>query len=316
MNPNKSNKNIRNNKSKGYPKGKNRKKSNKINETNKKLKNLEFIRKEFNEFKNLTDIPIEKIVDINGYAYRIAENSDEININQIRKFFTILSLAERHENWEANFFTFKAELTISNSRNLISEDFYSIMIDLIDKVNNCNDEEEQYKNFKIFVVLFESIVAYHKKLHADQNKIEKFDNKFKGLKTVINELNEINKISINEITDDGGFADRIAKNLKNLPSNQLRKFFNNIRLMDKKSKWSEIEYDFFLLKPQLAVAVGRTIIPESFFELMSVLMDKVNKGNNQQKYNNFKIFVKFYESIIAYHNFHNHVNELNLKEEK
>ena len=290
--------------------GKKFKKSKKEEESEKKSKELKNVEKELNNFNKLTDIPIEKIVDINGYAYNIAKNSDEININQIRKFFSVLRLAERSENWETYFFRFKAELTISYTRNLISIDFYRIIINLINKVNNCN-EKEQYQNFKFFVVLFESIVAYHKLLFADQDKIKKFNSKFKGLNIIKNELNEIkdlSKLTSTEITDDNGYASRISSNLEDLSNNQLRKFFNYIRLMDKKDKWEKIETDFFLLKPQLAVATGRTIIPQSFFDLMNILMDKVNKGNNQKKYENFKSFVRLYESIISYHKFNDKKN--------
>ncbi|MGN0093480.1 MAG: type III-A CRISPR-associated protein Csm2 [Methanobrevibacter sp.] len=298
--------------------GKKFKKSKKEEESEKKSKELKNVEKELNNFNKLTDIPIEKIVDINGYAYNIAKNSDEININQIRKFFSVLRLAERRENWETHFFRFKAELTISYTRNLISIDFYRIIINLINKVNNCN-EKEQYQNFKIFVVFFESIVAYHKYFNVDKDEKEKYNENFKGLykiKKELNELNNLSELSNTDITDNNGYADRISKEIQNLPNSQLRKFFNNIRLIDKRSNWKEIEYDFFLLKPQLAVAVGRTIIPQNFFEIMNILMDNVNKGDNQHKYNNFKIFVNFYESIIAYHNFYNQIEKLEKMEQK
>lgn len=74
--------------------------------------------------------------------------------------------------------------------------------------------------------------------------------------------------------------------------------------MNKKKTWDEIEVDFYLLKPQLAAATGRELIPLDFYNLMMALMRKVDVGSEKEKMQNFKIFVIFFESIVAYHKFY------------
>jgi CRISPR-associated protein Csm2 len=92
---------------------------------------------------------------------------------------------------------------------------------------------------------------------------------------------------------------------------QLRRFFGAIKsiertIEDEKSEkaWDEVEAEFYLLKPKIAYAKGRKLIPEEFYQVLKVSLNKINIGSNEDKIENFKIFVKFLESIVAYHKFY------------
>lgn len=122
----------------------------------------------------------------------------------------------------------------------------------------------------------------------------------------IKSLNKLSDMSVKDFADEGGYADIVAKNSRNLKTNQLRKFFSAVRVMEQKENlsWQEVEAEFYLLKPQLAVASGRKNIPKNFYNLIMAVMRKVDVGNDDEKLENFKIFIQFFESIVAYHKFH------------
>lgn len=127
------------------------------------------------------------------------------------------------------------------------------------------------------------------------------------IKEIINEINQVkmlSDISAKEYADENGYADKIAKNSKDLKTTQLRKFFGAVKLIEQKETWDEIEVDFYLLKPQIAVAKGRKLIPQNFYKIMMALMRKVDVGSEEEKMKNFDTFVKFFESIVAYHKFY------------
>ena len=122
----------------------------------------------------------------------------------------------------------------------------------------------------------------------------------------IKNLSMLSDMSVKDFADEGGYADIVANNSGNLNTNQLRKFFGAVRLMEKKDDltWEKIEPDFYILKPRLAVSAGRGNISKSFYNLMMATMKKVDVGNEEDKIKNFKIFVQFFESIVAYHKFY------------
>ena len=146
-------------------------------------------------------------------------------------------------------------------------------------------------------------MSYNRNNRRDYNN----NNSNNEINEVINKIKKLDKLSdmtAKEYADEGGYADKVAENSKSLKTNQLRKFFGAVRLMEQKEDWDEIEPDFFLLKPKLAVAVGRGNIPKPFYKLMMETMKKVDVGSEVEKYENFETFVKFFESIVAYHKFH------------
>jgi CRISPR-associated protein Csm2 len=89
-----------------------------------------------------------------------------------------------------------------------------------------------------------------------------------------------------------------------LKTTQLRKFFGALKKMEQKDTWAEIETDFYLLKPRMAVASGRGNVPKPFLNVVMAAMSKVdNVESDDEKMVNFDKFVKFFEAIVAYHKY-------------
>lgn len=124
--------------------------------------------------------------------------------------------------------------------------------------------------------------------------------------TEIKKYKQLKDINMKDLVDkDTGFAFKIAKfsKSKKMKTNQLRKFFGALRKIEGKTSWEEIEPQFYLLKPRMAASTGRGKIPKEFFNVISVTMDKVAVGDGDENIENFKIFVEFFEAIVAYHKF-------------
>ena len=137
------------------------------------------------------------------------------------------------------------------------------------------------------------------------------DNRTNEINEIIQNINKHEKltdIDIKDLLDEKtGYAYKIAeiskKSRTKLKTTQLRKYFDAIRKMEGKNKWEDIEPKFYLLKPRMAAGVGRDLVPREFYDVIIVAMNKVNIGNNDEKLANFKVFVEFFESIVAYHKF-------------
>lgn len=125
----------------------------------------------------------------------------------------------------------------------------------------------------------------------------------------ISGLEKLCDMSVKDFADVDGYADIVAKNSKQLKTNQLRKFFGAVRLMEQKETWEEIEPEFYLLKPRLAVSAGRKNIPKAFYNLIMATMNKVDIGDDEEKMESFKTFVAFFESIVAYHKYHEEMRD-------
>ena len=130
----------------------------------------------------------------------------------------------------------------------------------------------------------------------------------------INACTTLSEINAKDFLDDEtGYAHIVAKNSKKLNTTQLRKFFAALKKMEQKDNWDEIETEFYLLKPRMAVAVGRENVPRPFYNVVLAAMSKVdNVDDDETKMKNFDIFVKFFEAIVAYHKY----EELVAKQDK
>ena len=71
------------------------------------------------------------------------------------------------------------------------------------------------------------------------------------------------------VDKDTGYAFKIAEfsKSKRMKTNQLRRFFGAVRKIEGKTSWSEMEPQFYLLKPRMAVRVGRSKVEEGFFKV-------------------------------------------------
>ena len=132
------------------------------------------------------------------------------------------------------------------------------------------------------------------------------DNEINKVNKKIGECTKLKEIPMKELVNkDDGYAYIIAKYSKDkkMKTNQLRKFFGAVRKIEGKNSWEDMEVQFYLLKPRMAASTGRNKIPKLFFKVISVAMDKVDVGTDDEKLENFKIFVEFFEAIVAYHKF-------------
>lgn len=122
---------------------------------------------------------------------------------------------------------------------------------------------------------------------------------------VINNLKNCKTLSDIKAKDffdaEEGYAHVVAKKIGKLNTTQIRKFFGALKKMEQKNSWTEIETEFYLLKPRMAASVGRGNLPRQFFRVIIEAMAKVdNVEDDELKMKNFDIFVKFFEAIVAY----------------
>ena len=109
----------------------------------------------------------------------------------------------------------------------------------------------------------------------------------------------------NFLDDEDGYAHVVAKSVKKeLKTTQIRKFYGALKKMEEKTKWVEVETEFYLLKPRMAASVGRGILPRQFYRVIIAAMSKVdNVEDDEVKMKNLDVFIKFFEAIVAYHKF-------------
>jgi CRISPR-associated protein Csm2 len=142
-------------------------------------------------------------------------------------------------------------------------------------------------------------MTYRKQIPFDKD----IDKILKG----IEKLDMFKDLDIKLLADEGEYADTLANKLRNMKTTQLRRFFGAVKEIESNlnvKNWEDVEADFYLLKPKLAYAKGRKLIPAEFYEVVKTSMNKVDVGNNQDKIANYKMFVRFLESIVAYHKFY------------
>lgn len=127
----------------------------------------------------------------------------------------------------------------------------------------------------------------------------------------INACQTLSEIPTKDFLDaETGYAHIVAKNSKKLNTTQLRKFFAALKKLEQKDTWDEIETEFYLLKPRMAVSVGRKNMPKPFYDVILAAMAKVdNVSDDELKMKNFDIFVKFFEAIVAYHKYEEEVSK-------
>lgn len=129
------------------------------------------------------------------------------------------------------------------------------------------------------------------------------------VKNKIDACTTLSEIPAKDFLDaETGYAHIVAKNSKKLNTTQLRKFFAALKKMEQKTEWEEIETEFYLLKPRMAVSVGRKNLPKQFYDVILAAMAKVdNVEDDETKMKNFDVFVKFFEAIVAYHKYEEEV---------
>lgn len=124
----------------------------------------------------------------------------------------------------------------------------------------------------------------------------------------IESYNQFSDIDIGKIVDvEIGYAFKIAKFSKDKPFkiNQIRPILDALDRIEQSDKdWDDKRIEFYLLKPRLAIGVTKKIIPIEVYDVIIAAMKLVDVSNDTQKnFKNFKFFVYFFQSIVAYYKF-------------
>ncbi|RLC37245.1 type III-A CRISPR-associated protein Csm2 [candidate division Kazan bacterium] len=121
-------------------------------------------------------------------------------------------------------------------------------------------------------------------------------------------LFEFNSPNFVKIMSEHGDADKFAKNLRKLKSTQLRKFFDEIKSIEKELKTKkdadEALNKLLLLVPKIKYSKARDLVPEEFSEFVSKSVKRIVNSSDKEKEKMIINFVKIFEAIIAYHKYH------------
>ncbi|MCK5109841.1 MAG: type III-A CRISPR-associated protein Csm2, partial [Methanosarcinales archaeon] len=127
----------------------------------------------------------------------------------------------------------------------------------------------------------------------------------------IDSLQNLSELDEKTIAEENGYAESVARDRdikRRLKTTQLRKIFDRVKTIERNLNehgWDDdVRSNFYMLRPELAYAKARKLIPEQFFRLMDACMKQVDKGDNEQKRSNYARFVRFLEAIVAYHKYH------------
>lgn len=115
------------------------------------------------------------------------------------------------------------------------------------------------------------------------------------------ELSDLKKLGMDRLVE---IADKVGEAIaKKVKMNQIRRFLDGARKVEaelkSREKFEEVKDQIVLLRPKLAYAAGRN---NDVKELAEILDTAVKSAAQTQE--NFMKFLRFMESIIAYHRFH------------
>jgi CRISPR-associated protein Csm2 len=126
----------------------------------------------------------------------------------------------------------------------------------------------------------------------------------------IKKVKNLCELSVDVVAGENGIAERAAKEFKNnLKTTQLRKFFDQAKSIEsnlKEKGWEAVSADFAMLRPILAYAKGRKLIPDSFYLFMTLCMGKIvaPDGDETKTKENYKRFIQILESVVAYQKYY------------
>ncbi|MBP2132414.1 CRISPR-associated protein Csm2 [Methanomicrobium sp. W14] len=141
---------------------------------NSRRGNSEFedILKPLKEAPDLGSISIEDIAKPDGIAEKVAKqlksNRSELNPTQLRKYFdSIIKIQEKisESGWESaksGYYMLYPTLAYAKGRKTIPGDFYNFCTLCLDKIPSKTGDQASAENFKKFVSVMESLVAYSK----------------------------------------------------------------------------------------------------------------------------------------------------------
>ena len=140
------------------------------------------------------------------------------------------------------------------------------------------------------------------KINRERKKISSLYKDF--MKQLFNKLKdlEISQIDEEEFIKPQGICEGIATGIT-FKRTQLRKFFAEVRLIQKETKEENISpIKITKLVPKLAYSKARNLIDNEFFLFIKTLLEKVRKTRKKEDYDKF---VDIFEAIVAYHYYYN-----------
>lgn len=146
-------------------------------------------------------------------------------------------------------------------------------------------------------------------MRGEFQREERIDPDIKKILIEIQKLAKFKDLETKNFSNEQGYADILAGKLRGrMKTAQLRRFFSEIKVIDKRlaggASWKEVEAEFYLLKPRLAYAKGRKLIPNEFYDVVRTALNKVDIGTDNEKKENFETLVRFLEAVVAYHKFY------------
>lgn len=136
--------------------------------------------------------------------------------------------------------------------------------------------------------------------NRDDNKFIEVDNVIKRIK---NGGKLSSTLSIEDLNLPNKAAHLIGKTFSKgrtdkevLNTNQLRKYFDQIKAVELIDDFNEAKNNLFKILPHVAYAVGRDVCPRKFYDLLEACIS--NKSLQDEK--DIETLVNFMSSIVAY----------------
>jgi CRISPR-associated protein Csm2 len=112
------------------------------------------------ESNNFKDVPVTSFMGNEGWAKEFMQaNHQKIKMNQLRNFFNEINAIKDDFTPQAKVIL-ETNLAYDYGRNVISKEFYEI-------INRSLMKTKIPEDFKNFVRLIESLIAYHKFYHTE-----------------------------------------------------------------------------------------------------------------------------------------------------
>ena len=118
--------------------------------------------------EKVTTVTVQFAERFGSYLAEKDDMSEPLTTSQLRKFFGEVKRQQMTGYDATEFVMLKPKLAYAvgrakqngkKGRHMKIEDFYMVLADAIDKVENCSDKPKAFRNF---ITAFEAIVAYHK----------------------------------------------------------------------------------------------------------------------------------------------------------
>ena len=108
-----------------------------------------------------------------------------------------------------------------------------------------------------------------------------------------------------KICGKDGYAKEFVDSLGNIKSTQIRKFFNHLKIL--KTKYdsgpiseSDVKSELWQIVPQTVYSYKRKVVAKEFSDFIADGVEKITKYSGDEFKKRFDVFLKIFESIVAY----------------